>query len=493
MPRSRTLPCPSALGFAALSLLVFGACTADNTTEPGDGGALQIVQASLAQNPYNALSNILTFTVTNADSARVVYSTPSDTTAETPTVPLERINRNTEAGRIAVLGLLASSTYNEVLQVWGPSGMVSKTLAATTPALSPYVQGITLKVSGAFTRGYTLVSPIAYPSSDSAVMLAYDSQGRIRWYRTFAPGTGSAESKQQHNGDFTIAIGASAGYDGAPEWYTEIRPNGEVVDNYGGPRNVFTDPHELWITGAGASKRVHFFTYTGHTLDLSPVGGPTAVETYGHQVTRQTAEGSLHFRWDAWQHYALADWVEPTGVAPPFDFDHPNSLDFDLDSNYIVSFRNLGAIIKLDVRTGATVWQLGGRLNQFTFIGDPLGGPSGQHCVRVLPNGHLLMYDNGIGHHPQLSRAVEYVLDVPHRTATMVWQYQPTPSIFTAIVGSAQRLSNGNTLVGFGYAGQIHEVEPDGTVIAQARFNLHGAPYFYRAWRLASLYRYVAP
>jgi hypothetical protein len=37
----------------------------------------------------------------------------------------------------------------------------------------------------------------------------------------------------------------------------------------------------------------------------------------------------------------------------------------------------------------------------------------------------------------------------------MVWQYVPTPAVFTLIVGSAQRLQNGNTVVGFGNAAQI--------------------------------------
>jgi len=126
-------------------------------------------------------------------------------------------------------------------------------------------------------------------------------------------------------------------------------------------------------------------------------------------------------------------------------------------------------------------------------VGDPLGGPSGQHCVRVLPNGHLLMYDNGLSHTPPHSRAVEYALDVPHRTATMVWEYEPSPAIFTAIVGSAERLRNGNTLVGFGDAGVLHEVASDGTVIAKGTFSLNGNAPYYRAWRIASLYQYIQP
>jgi hypothetical protein len=75
----------------------------------------------------------------------------------------------------------------------------------------------------------------------------------------------------------------------------------------------------------------------------------------------------------------------------------------------------------------------------------------------------------------------------------MVWEYEPNPAIFTPIVGSAQRLSNGNTVVGFGFAGQVHEVAPNGTVIARGSFSTNGTVPFYRAWRQVSLYQYIQP
>jgi hypothetical protein len=139
------------------------------------------------------------------------------------------------------------------------------------------------------------------------------------------------------------------------------------------------------------------------------------------------------------------------------------------------------------------MWQLGGRLNQFTIRNDPLGFFSAQHCVRVLPNGHLLIYDNGVRHRPPHTRAVEYALDETKKIATMVWEYEPQPALLTTAFGSVQRLSNGNTLVGFGYAGQIHEVDAQSNVVAKATFVYGGQSTFYRAIRIASLYRYERP
>jgi len=98
-------------------------------------------------------------------------------------------------------------------------------------------------------------------------------------------------------------------------------------------------------------------------------------------------------------HFVLADWIEPTGVNPPLDFDHPNSLDFDVDGSYVVSFRHMGEITKIDRRLAPSsgVWEdaiISLRSSTIHW------GFSGQHSVRVLENGNLLVYDNGLRHSP---------------------------------------------------------------------------------------------
>jgi hypothetical protein len=257
------------------------------------------------------------------------------------------------------------------------------------------------------------------------------------------------------------------------------------------------DSHEIWLTGSTAAPTVHLFGAIDSTASLEPVGGPSSGLLQGHLMLRQSNTGLVEFSWDAWQHYSIADWIEPTGVNPPNDFDHPNSIDFDLDSNYIISFRHMGAVIKLDRTTGQIIYQLGGRLNQFTILNDPLMYFTGQHCVRVLANGNLLLYDNGLRHVPQHTRAVEYQLNVAARTATMVWEYEPSPAVFTPIVGSVERYTSGprigNTLVAFAFLGQVDEVDPSASLVWRGQFSLNGNVETYRVERIVSLYQYEKP
>jgi hypothetical protein len=161
------------------------------------------------------------------------------------------------------------------------------------------------------------------------------------------------------------------------------------------------------------------------------------------------------------------------------DYAHLNSVQMQPNGDIVASFRNTGQVLRIATRShhghrpGDVVWRLGGERNQFEFVGDPYAGFCAQHDARILPNGHLLLFDNGARKvddgplHPQTadmcpdpadpdgdrvarpqSRVVEYDLDARARTATLVWSHQ-VPGRYAAFAGSAQRLAGGSTLVGW--------------------------------------------
>jgi hypothetical protein len=159
-----------------------------------------------------------------------------------------------------------------------------------------------------------------------------------------------------------------------------------------------------------------------------------------------------------------------------------------------VSFRNTAQVMKIDAESGAVVWRLGGIRNEFTIMGDPFGGFSAQHSAGILPNGNLLLYDNGTSHVPPETRAVEYALDLAAKTATMVWEFRRLPPIYTDAVGLVQRLQNGNTLIGYGRVGHATEAGPDGLPTWEVDLSVDGEPAFvYRFVRIGSLYQYLEP
>jgi hypothetical protein len=168
-----------------------------------------------------------------------------------------------------------------------------------------------------------------------------------------------------------------------------------------------------------------------------------------------------------------------------YEIAHLNSIEPLPDGNLWLSLRNISAVVKVDRRTGNVVWRLGGKRSDFRFVNDPLGGFWRQHDARRLPNGDVLLFDNGNLHEPPESRAVEYRLDEEAKTATLVWQYRRTPPLFARIAGSARRSADGHTLVSYGPRGVVSEA--DGDAVPVWEISAYGFGIF-RAIAVPSLY-----
>lgn len=79
------------------------------------------------------------------------------------------------------------------------------------------------------------------------------------------------------------------------------------------------------------------------------------------------------FSWSTFDHLAVDDAapdisITGTSVNPW----HGNAIELDTDGHLLVSFRNMDEVTKIHRQTGEVLWRLGGKRNQFTFIGDPL-------------------------------------------------------------------------------------------------------------------------
>ena len=480
------------LCLTAFGAALAGACSGDALPAPPSDETVRVDSVQVISNPTNVLAASVSVVAEHADSARLLFGAPGEAPDSTPSVPLSG-----GAGVVPVLGLRSGVGYRGVVEVSGAAGRVhSDSVSFAGGELPELLRHVAVITAGAGSSGLTLT---AVPLGGTRLFaLAFDSAGAMRWYREFDNPVATGELKQQANGNFTLYIGASTGSQPVPGHYVEFSPTGDSLRTLAAPAPLFTDNHELVITGSGADERIHLFGYDRRLADLSAIGGPAAAQLSGHTVLRLAPDGSTEFAWSGWDHLRVRDWTEPPPPDPVSteqpDFDHPNSLAFDLDGNYIVSWRNQGEVTKIDARSGEFLWRLGGANNQFTFVDDPLRGFSAQHDAHILPDGHLLLYDNGTRHQPQETRVVEYALNLAAHTARLVWEFRHTPPIYTPYVGSVQRLTSGNTAIGYGTAGHVTEVRPDGGVAWEADMRVDGQPAFvYRLVRLASLYRHAEP
>lgn len=180
-------------------------------------------------------------------------------------------------------------------------------------------------------------------------------------------------------------------------------------------------------------------------------------------------QGQVVFTWDS-SAYVAEGLMDPSNA----DYAHINSVQtVGADNDILASFRHLSAVFLIATEAhdgyqpGDVIWKLGGRDSTFSFPDDPDGGPCAQHTASQLANGHIMVFDNGggaIGGNPSLcidpenrsgptinrprTRIAEYALDLENDTASLVWSYAPE-STFALFAGSARRLDNGNTLIGW--------------------------------------------
>jgi hypothetical protein len=176
------------------------------------------------------------------------------------------------------------------------------------------------------------------------------------------------------------------------------------------------------------------------------------------------------------------------------DWTHGNAVSLTWDGNVIYSARHQDMVYKIAYANGAgdghVIWKLG-KDGDFAWLSsDPYPWFSHQHDARFDAAGVVSMFDNGNTRVSQLgsgnSRGMVLSVDEGSLTAT--------PAIsadlggYSAALGTAQRLSNGNYEFGSGIVGgsqtEAIETTPTGTITSL----LNAAVVDYRVFRLRDLY-----
>lgn len=91
-----------------------------------------------------------------------------------------------------------------------------------------------------------------------------------------------------------------------------------------------------------------------------------------------------------------------------------------------------------------------------------------QHQPTVLEDGRLLVFDNlGNKHNNANGDGISRIVEIDPLTREIVWRYTGSELVpfESEILGSSQRLSNGNTLITEGMGGRALEVMPDGMIV----------------------------
>lgn len=158
------------------------------------------------------------------------------------------------------------------------------------------------------------------------------------------------------------------------------------------------------------------------------------------------------------------------------------------DGNYLISARHMHSLYLISGTTGAILWTLGGKKNQFTELA-PLANPSGdallsfawQHHARFVPNtaeSELTFFDNHALTTAQhctkdCSRGLHIRLDASNLTVQILTEFRHPESLQAQSQGSVQPLDDGsgNVFVGWGRCPSFTEHTADGEAVMDVQFS----------------------
>ena len=222
-----------------------------------------------------------------------------------------------------------------------------------------------------------------------------------------------------------------------------------LIETITGGNGYVADSHDAQVLPNGNVLQLGYYL---SEVDLSQIvpGGHPAARVAGGLIQELDAQRNVIFQWRSWDHYGFQTNVTSTNAV--VDAFHLNTVDQDTDGHYLVASPDW--VKKINRQTGAVIWTIGGPNNEFTFAGGGTPNDFGGHNLNRLANGNVLIYDNGgSGTNGEPSKVHEYQLDEINKVATRVWTYTSSPAIQGWRHGSAQRLLNGNTFIGWGGAG----------------------------------------
>ncbi len=145
-----------------------------------------------------------------------------------------------------------------------------------------------------------------------------------------------------------------------------------------------------------------------------------------------------------------------------YDYYHLNSLSLIPENalqkahpafrpgNWLISFRHGSIVFILDQDTKKVLWRA-----VYDQVKDTLEGP---HAPTMLPDGNVLLFDNG--RYRKWSRLIE----IEPVSLKVAWEYR-ADDFYTLSQGYVQKLPNGNMLVTEAEEGYVFELTPDKEIV----------------------------
>lgn len=405
-------------------------------------------------------------------------------------------SNNKLIGRIVALGLILLF-LSPVIFVSLKEYRHRKAAAARPPEAPAPVFAYTVTVADSSEKGYILTAPYRLNHWRHGMLAILDLNGKLvyeqktrgaiydfrpwvlngkTYYSYFVNDTASKHIKK---------VGIAAGHivilDSALNEVRQIhlKPFGNVLTN----EHQNLDPHDIILLD-----EQHYYTmvlYERH-VDNIPAGlKPAPYIKVAVPVIQEVKDDKVVWQWEASNYPEFyGNSVEHNKYGDTSltqDYMHINSMSIDpRDSNLIVSFRTQDQVIKIDHKTGAILWRLGGKTSDFALMPDQKF--LRQHNAKIINTNTLMLFDNGDSTLRRKSRVLEFVLDEKNKKVASFHAFD-VPEAFSQFMGSVDKYGDDYFICG-GSGNYILQIN---SITGKKKFELLDTLAMYRAYKVPRL------
>ncbi|MEP6927486.1 MAG: aryl-sulfate sulfotransferase [Ginsengibacter sp.] len=412
-------------------IAIFNACS-------GDGGNI-IKQLNIGLHNNNQLK--IQIDVATIDSAGVYVEYWPDSSINAIAKVFPAYSKKTFVYSFVLCDIIPKTNYSfHVITIKNGVNQLSKTYTFQSHSLPVWLQDQFKYTSASpqslppeFKNGLMLLNKRETPG------LAYiiDYKGRLRWYHMI-DGTGLKVLHFTKDKTILCILGTNDYPTSYGSEILEFNLLGDTLLHLKKGQGDFANTIHHEILKNNKNQLVTIYE-DNRVIDLSSVGGNKKDTVHSDGIIVMDTTGKKIWQWSV---FDVSDPLkDPKILTTKKDWTHANSLNYDKDSNYIISFYNNGQIWKVDSHTGKIIWKFG----KGGTIAMPVDCDFTQsHAVHINPYGNLMFFDNGVQR--QQSEVFAVKLDEQNKTAQMDLHIKLPADVYNARMGSAYMINDTSIL-----------------------------------------------
>jgi hypothetical protein len=339
---------------------------------------------------------------------------------------------------------------------------------ASAPSLHPASVEITRPASEV-APGLVFAAPRPEGDAQGGPMI-FGNDGKLVWFRALEKGEQAIDFKvQEYEGKPVITWGQRPVDTHAGAFWTLLNSAYGTVATVHAGQGDGTDLHDFLITPRNTALLIGYHV---EPRDLSSIGGDADGKVLDGTLQEvDIATGKVLWRWSALDHVPVDESTAKVPHGQPYDAYHVNSVDEDADGNILVSMRHTSTLYKVDRKTGAILWRLGGKRSDFDVAPD--AAFHFQHDAQWHGPDTITVFDNGTTNHTKVepeSSGKRIHVDLKAHKVTLDQAYTSPDPLSSSSQGTYQTLSDGHALLGWGKQPVVSEFAADGDLIFEARF-----------------------